>query len=183
MKSKGNRFVSIFLKTAAVVFFVVFLSGAAVAASGPYGRIPPRQQFEKMREKINTLRIWKLTRVLNLNEDSASRVFPILNKYDRRRADIEYNQRVAMRNLRMALANRDDARLQTVLDNLEANHEALERINGSERAELKKVLTVEQQAKFLLFQVRFNNQIKKMISEARGKRLQGGRPFAESPAQ
>ena len=49
----------------------------------------------------------------------------------------------------------------------------LERINNEERNELKTILSVKQQAQYILFQLRFKRELQRFISEARKKR-QGG---------
>ncbi|MDA8168625.1 MAG: hypothetical protein M0Z59_02875 [Nitrospiraceae bacterium] len=156
--------------------FLVFFAGAVMAAEGDnYDQPPPRGQMEKIREKINTLRMWQLTRALNLDENTAARLFPILNGFDKKRAGLEYGQRISMRDLRDAVQGGDEARMKAVMDKLEASHQALERLNSAERAQVKRVLTVQQQAKFLLFQHEFNRRLRKMIAQARQeKRLQGG---------
>lgn len=72
-----------------------------------------------------------------------------------------------MKRLRESLKEGREGQLKDILERLEENHKALQRINDEERAELKKILTIEQQAKFILFQQEFDRDIRKTIAEAR----------------
>jgi hypothetical protein len=76
-----------------------------------------------------------------------------------------------MRDLKKALGDRN-AQLRSVLDELERNHRALQEINREEWTALKNVLTVEQQAKYILFHQEFNRELKKMIENAKEKNLE-----------
>lgn len=88
-------------------------------------------------------------------------------KYDKKRAEMEDTLRGDMKRLRESLKEGREGQLKDILERLEENHKALQRINDEERAELKKILTIEQQAKFILFQQEFDRDIRKTIAEAR----------------
>lgn len=137
-----------------------------------------RGQMEKIRERVESLRIWKLTKALDLDEKTSSKLFPLLNKYDRRRAEIEHALRSDMKDLRDSLQERREGRLKSILDKLEHNHRALQTLNDEERTELKSILTVEQQAKFILFQQEFSRDLRRIIAEAREKKEKSGREQA-----
>lgn len=177
----GPHFTVRFITVLTVFLLMAGFSAAARADGNDFKNQPPppRKQFFKMKQKINTLRIWGLTKELDLDQDAAARVFPIMNGYDNKRTEIQYRLIVLMHNLRNALRDRDDAGIQATLDKLEANHQKMEQLNDSERDELKKALTVEQQAKFLLFEVRFEKQVKKMIAKARQRRGKAGQGLPE----
>jgi Spy/CpxP family protein refolding chaperone len=151
------------------LLFLVFGFGANTLAQPPedFDRSPTKEQMEKVRERIETLRMWKLTKTLDLDEKTSAKLFPLLNKYDKKRAEIEKAIRDDLRELREALKGKREGNLKSIIDKLEENHEALQRINDEERAELKKILTIEQQAKFILFQQEFDRDIRKTIAEAR----------------
>jgi hypothetical protein len=60
--------------------------------------------------------------------------------------------------------------LKNTLAKVEENHRALQGINDEEWAELKKVLTVEQQAKLILFRQEFDREVHKLIADAKDRR-------------
>jgi|Deesub1362A_J573_1020465.scaffolds.fasta_scaffold00882_13 Spy/CpxP family protein refolding chaperone len=139
---------------------------------------PPREDHEKIRERIETLRMWRLTKALDLDEATASRLFPLLNRYDKKRYRIEKAVRKDMRDLKRALDSRRMDELQEILQRIEDRHRELQRLNDEERAELKRILTPEQQARYLLFQYRFKRELREMIEKARRRHL---RPLPPEP--
>lgn len=157
-----------------VLVFLTAWSAAAIAE--PFDdrdRPPSKEQMEKVRKKIETMRMWKLTSALDLNEKISAQVFPVLNSYDRKRAEAEVAVRDGMRELREAVRERNEAKMKAALGRLEQSHASLQRTNDEERAELRKILSVEQQAKFVLFQQEFNREIRELIGEARERRGDG----------
>jgi len=137
---------------------------------------------ERIRQRIETLRMWELTRALDLDEATAAKLFPLLNRYAKKRQELEKGIQADLSGLREALKNRDQERIRELLDQLEDRHRALQQLNDEERAELKKVLTLEQQAQYILFQQRFNREIRRLINEARRRRLKKvGRGPADRP--
>ena len=71
----------------------------------------------------------------------------------------------------IAMADKPEAVLRKIIDGLERNRKVLQDINQEEWTTLRGVLTVEQQAKYLIFQQEFNQQISKMIENAKEKNL------------
>jgi Spy/CpxP family protein refolding chaperone len=132
---------------------------------------PKKERHERIRESIETLRMWKLTKALDLDEATASRLFPLLNRYDKKRYRIEKTVRKDMRDLKRALEDRRMSELQEILQRLEDKHRELQRLNDEERAELKKILTPEQQARYVLFQYKFKKDMRRMIEKAKTRQL------------
>jgi transcriptional regulator of heat shock response len=143
----------------------------------------PKAQMEKVRERIETLRMWKLTKALDIDEKTSAQLFPLLNRFDKRRADIEHSLSSGIRDLREALREKREAQLRSILEKLENSHVSLQALQAEERSELKKILTLEQQARFVLFQLEFSRDIRKIIAEARERRHErgGGRPLGPRP--
>jgi len=133
-----------------------------------------KDQVEKVRKRVETLKMWKLTEALNLDEKTTAVLFPLLNKYDKKRAELENALREGMRELKEGLKDKNERRLAAALDKLEQNNKGMQKLKEEEWAELKKALTVEQQAKLVIFQQDFNREMKKMIAQAKEKRSEGG---------
>lgn len=123
--------------------------------------------------------MWKLTKDVDLDEKTSAQLFPLLNKYDKKRADIENAVRDNMKELRESLKKKREGQLRNILDRLDQNHKGIESIKDAEWQELRGILFVEQQAKFIIFQQEFDREIRKIIEETREKRherLEKGRP-------
>ncbi len=154
------------------VFLLGFCAeGMAVSAYGNDHDGPPsREQKEKVRERIETMKMWKLTKALDLDEKSAARLFPLLNEYDKKRHKIERGIRKDIASLKDILKDKNEAGIKKLLGVLEDKHNSLQRLGDEERSRLQDVLTVEQQARYLIFKMEFRREMRKIISEARGKR-------------
>lgn len=162
---RKNLFRSLF-----VIALVLGFASVGIAEPPEFDRPPTKEQMEKVRERIETLKMWKLTKALDLDEKTSAQVFPLLSKHDKKRAEIEHALRNDMKNLRDALKDKREAQLKGILDRLEQNHRGLQKVNDDERTDLKTILTLEQQARFIIFQQEFDREIRKIIAEQREKR-------------
>lgn len=163
-------------KIIGILVFAFLTAWSAAAIAEPFDerdRPPSKEQMEKVRKRIETMRMWKLTSALELNEKMSAQVFPVLSSYDRKRAEAEVALREGMRELRDAVKEKNEEKMKSALARLDQSHSALQRTNDEERAELKKILSVEQQAKYVLFQQEFNREIRELIGEARERRGEG----------
>ena len=171
------------VKILLLVFIVCGFTAQGFAEPAEYLDKPPtKQQRDRVRKRIETVKMWKLTKALDLDEASSVKIFPILNRYDKRKADIHQDLREGMREMRRSLKENKTAGLQNTLAMLEEKHRALQNINDEEWAELKKVLTVEQQAKLILFRHEFDREVHKLIADAKDRRhKRGGKGRVERP--
>jgi Spy/CpxP family protein refolding chaperone len=96
---------------------------------------------------------------------------------DQQRRDIMREQMAAMRDLRTSLKSPkpDEARLKAALEKLEKGRHTMQELREKEFKALKDVLTIEQQARFLVFQQQFQRDMRGMIAEARGNGPGSGR--------
>ena len=133
----------------------------------------PIEKREKIRERIELIRIWKLTEELDLTEETGSKLFPILHKYDKKRIKLEKERRNIMNQLRKALEDEatSDEEIEAAMDDLEKNALAASDLIRQQREKLKGVLSPRQRAKFILFQRRFQREIRKIIAEARERKV------------
>lgn len=170
------------IKVFKILLSIILLLGlAANSMAEPaedFDRPPSKEQIEKIRKRMETLRMWRLTEALNLDEKASAQIFPILNRFDKKRYELEDSLREGMRDLRESLRNKKEDQIKKILNKLEQDHRALQSLKQDEWVELKKMLTVEQQARFIIFLTEFEREVRRLIAEARerrGERLE--RPF------
>lgn len=140
------------------------------------GGQPSEQQREEVRKKIESIRIYRLTQELKLDEGAAARLAALLGPLDSHRFDLMNDEREAMASLREQLAQSgkpDGKKLKTLLEKLEKNRHAMMELRDREWKGLKEILTVEQQARYVLFQRQFMREIRGMMAGARGGGGQG----------
>lgn len=140
-------------------------------APGP-GQGGPRveERREEIRKKIDAVRIWRLTEELKLDAAASAKLSSLLSSLDTKRRDIQREQFETRRELRYTLKvpKPDEAKIKPLLDTLERNHRAMQELRDREIKGIKEFLTIEQQARFLLFQQEFQREMRGMISGARG---------------
>lgn len=135
--------------------------------------LPPFEKREEIRKRIELIRMWKLTEELDLTEEIGGKLFPILHKYDEKRMALNKERDGIMNQLRKALENEasSDEAIEGVMDKLEKNTLAELDLMRQQRKELKGILSPRQQAKFILFQREFHREVRKIIAEARERRV------------
>jgi Spy/CpxP family protein refolding chaperone len=143
----------------------------AGAFSPAQGGPPSEERREEVRKKIEAVRIWRLTEELKLDTTSSAKLSSLLSTLDQRRRDAVREQMEAMRDLRFLLktAKPDEAKIKPLLEKLEKSHHEIQAVREQEMKVIKNILTIEQQARFLLFQQDFQREMREMISGARGK--------------
>jgi Spy/CpxP family protein refolding chaperone len=135
---------------------------------------------EEVMKKIETVRIWRLTEELNLDQGTAAKLSAFLGTFDQPRKTILREQVTIMRDLRRAVntSKPDEAKLKAALERLEKNRYAIQELKEKEFNGLKDILTIEQQARFVLFQQNFQHEMRRMLEGARagGQRRPGTGP-------
>ena len=147
-----------------------------------------KEKKQRIIKKIATLKMWELTKVFDLDEKRASKLFPVINKYDKRRFVIRVNMRNDMRKLRESVDTASEGELGKIFIRVKNNHLKLQEIDDEELIKLKNMLTVREMARFIIFKHDFNREIKGRIFRIREKRARklmykDMRPPAESPGQ
>jgi Spy/CpxP family protein refolding chaperone len=174
-----------------VVLLTAIAVGAAVPAvfaqqgppAGQYDEIPALknrpgrgnilsdEKREEIRKKIETVRIWRLTEELKLDTTTSAKLASLMSSIDEQRKGLIQTQMMSMRELRSTLKSQkpDEAKIKSLLVNLEGNQRALQELRERQWKGLQDILTIEQQARFLLFQQAFRHEIQSMIANARGR--------------
>lgn len=130
-------------------------------------RPPTPEQREKLRKRIETVKMWRLTQMLDLDEKTAAELFPLLHTYDKKRAELQHTIRGNVQKLEESIRNGNERSLVTIVKSLEAYHEKLREIEHQEWRDIKNILTVEQQAKLIIFRMHFKREIRDIIAQAK----------------
>ncbi len=149
------------------------------APRGPY----TQEQRDEIRKKIEAIRIWRMTEELKLDADTSAKLASLLSPIEQKRREIIRERIETMRNLREILKAEkpEEAKIKPLLNRLENNHRALQELKNAESKGIKEILTIEQQARFLIFQREFEREMRETIAQARGGRHRGDGPEAFRP--
>ncbi len=131
---------------------------------------PPNERRQEVLKKIEAVRIWRLTEALQLDEKTAAKFIPAISALDRSRRELMQTNYEIKREIRAALEAEkpDERKLKTALDKLRQNHREMMSLQDKELEAAKNHLTIEQQARYVLFQQDFRREMRGMIGQARG---------------
>jgi len=135
------------------------------------------RDLTRVRKKVEALRAWQLTEVLNLDEDTSSRLFPAMRQTDQERWKIEARNRELVREMSRSLeqSKPDPQRMDEILDELQSNRRELILVEERHIERVRQILSPEDTARYLMFQIRFQREIKRKAAQAfRDRRQQDG---------
>ena len=122
-------------------------------------------------ERIERLRLERLHAALGLTEEQTETLRRQMERsHESMRASFE-RQREALETLERTLAARppDEDALRRALAEVESARAAMEREREQHMAELSRTLTLEQRAKFLLFNRQFDSRLRELVDQHRGR--------------
>lgn len=131
------------------------------------------QARSRLRERINDLYLLRLTRALDLTEEQTAKLYPLLTRVEKEKAELQRGLGLDLRDLREELA-RTPAGEETLLGLVEKIRRARLAIRERDdevEAVLERVLTPVQRARYLVFTVDFFRTVGENLDRARG----GGR--------
>jgi Spy/CpxP family protein refolding chaperone len=118
---------------------------------------------------IETMRIWRMTEALDLTEEQVSKFFPRLKDLEKIREGHQRERHSILREINNLLENGEvgERDLKERIAALESEERRFVEERERLRTELRSILTIEQQARFLVFQEEFERELREMIREAR----------------
>ena len=160
---------------------LIFMASVVTAAPPPRG-----ENRQRMLEKIETIKMWKIMDALSLDSQTALKVFPIIKEMDQKRIQLREKERGILQQIKqMAETSQADKKIDALASKLFELKSKISNVSREEYQKLKSILTEKQLAQFLLFQQTFRRGlIQRWMMErrgpawkARGKR-RGPRPMA-----
>jgi Spy/CpxP family protein refolding chaperone len=148
-----------------IVFgFVVILSMTLETA------VAQNQKMERALERINTVRLLKMIDALGLEKETAAKLASISNKYCETRKSLLRNTRKELNALRQILRkdSLDEDELKKLVGQVKSLTKELADLKLHQMNEEMNLLTHEQQARYLIFNVDFHKKMRGLIQEIRG---------------
>jgi Spy/CpxP family protein refolding chaperone len=142
---------------------------SAIAEDGPIGH--PKSRAEAMK-RLEMVRLYKLVEVLELSSEESARLFPVVQKFDEQfRQIVEKTEKAYLELHKTVVAeNPDPEKLEQLVNEILQNERAALKVRGAQYTELKKVLSPERCAKYLLFEKSFQREMHRILNDVRGKR-------------
>lgn len=151
-----------------VGLIVVFMGGVMAAE----GHGPPPRDERDSRKVIEAVYIWRMTEELDLSEEQISKFFPKLKKLEN--AETEHSLRTAKAIAELGELLKSDkpsrSALKKKMDELELLESEFQKKKAKLKDEMRDVLSIEQQAKLVVFRHRFHKEMRKVIRDIRMQR-------------
>lgn len=117
---------------------------------------------------IENVRIYRLTKELDLTTEQAIEFFPKLNELQKVDREFRSKQQQILGELRILVQDSaPDIEISEILTRYEDVFKGRVERQVMKRQELRKMLTPNQQARYLIFQDEFEREIKRMIQEVK----------------
>ena len=156
----------------AVMTMPAAAQGPGPGAMGGQGRMgpPSDEERQEIMKKVQAVRIWRLTEELKLDEKTSAKLAAVLSAMDQERRELMQKNRESMQELRALLgaAKLEEKRLQAALEGIEKNHDKMVDLRKREMREVRSLLTIEQQARYVVFHQQFRREMRGMMKRARG---------------
>jgi Spy/CpxP family protein refolding chaperone len=124
---------------------------------------------EKIRERIQTVKIWKLTETLELTPEQSQKFFPVYNAYQDARMALEKERFDTFHELSDLLDKEQpsDKEIIALLDKLDSFDGKIQANQAKFRNNVKDILTIQQLGRLYVFEVQFMQQIRGIVKDAR----------------
>ncbi|TET24923.1 MAG: hypothetical protein E3J78_00340 [Candidatus Cloacimonadota bacterium] len=162
------------MKKYCFTFLAVFLFSITLFAQK---HDKPLLDEDKPHKMLEVIKIWKIMEFLDLDEEQTIAFFPKLKKIEKHKRESFKERRKLLGKLHKQLEQEksDNSIKRTIDEVLKFDKDAKEKEEQLQE-ELLLVLTIKQQAKLLIFQERFEEEIRKIIRELRKGKKKGAAP-------
>jgi outer membrane PBP1 activator LpoA protein len=150
-------------------------AGSAAAQALPAGD----QARARLRERISDLYLLRLTRALDFSEDQAAKLYPLLVRAEKEKAEFQHRMGLDLGDLRAELAKAviEEERVVRLAGRIREARRAIREKDDQVEAALEAALTPVQRARYLIFTVDFLRSVGENLGRARGVRA----PLKRSP--
>lgn len=158
------------------MFFLIFIF--VLTAQAVYAQRPPARPFpeegkrERLREEIQTMKMWKMLEVLDLTDEQSNDFLPAWRELQKAQKDFREKREELLKSLEAVLGEEkpDEGKIRNILSQLEKERSRFDEVQQRFRQKAQEVLTLEQQAKLLLFEDRFEKRMMEIIRQYRERK-------------
>jgi hypothetical protein len=137
------------------------------------------QNRERIRENISTLRLLRMTQALDLTEEQTAKVYPVYNRIEKDKIEIQKRIGYELDELRTLLKDEapKEAEIETRIKNLMELRNELKSKDDEFETFLDSNLSLVQRAKYVLFSIDFYRGLGEKLNRARMIRNRARRDF------
>ena len=152
------------------IFILSLILGSFPAWADPWKEM--KDPHEKSWERIQMMKVWKLTETLKLDRESVARFIAVNNYYEEARKKVHRDFREDIQKVRNMLqgTNPSERELKDLVIRLKNRKKEMNDLENKQLEEEMNLLKPEQQARYFLFQIDFRREMEDMIREIQGER-------------
>lgn len=158
--------------------FLLFGSALWAQPPGPgFGPGPDNGPTrERIRERIKTMKIWKLTESVGLTSEQSEEFFPVYNRYQKKLEELDTRRDEMVEKLERAAndSQASDKEIEELANSLNDIPRQLLEERDKFFKEISPVLPLRQQAKLMVFEERFKQRLQQFVREVRRDFRGGG---------
>jgi Spy/CpxP family protein refolding chaperone len=130
------------------------------------------QKHERLRERVELMAMWKLTDALNLDQETAAKLFPMLHDLNVQQQKLREKRREIVKGMKVELEKKkpDSKALKKMIEQFQENEIDMVKLRNKKLDDTAKLLTDEQVAKMIVFVPQFERDVRQMIDEVRTRR-------------
>jgi Spy/CpxP family protein refolding chaperone len=165
------------LPIAFLIVATLVLSSVTIAhaewGKGKHGKVDK----QKMKDRVELIKMWKLTEALDLDQETAMKLFPLLNDFDGKKLALRKKRGATMKQMNEELKKEatDSAALRRMIEEFKKNERDLTELRMERIDALSKVLSDEQIARMIALAPKIESRIRELVGEARGRSKERGR--------
>jgi Spy/CpxP family protein refolding chaperone len=145
---------------------------AAIVAATASAPAQPEHPMGRPMERMERLKKVRMIEMLSLSEDQSSRFFARLNEHENRRRELMKAKGESLDKVERLVRNRaDEKEIEKVFAEVADAEGRFAEENQRFFAGLKDLLTVEQRAKFLLFERQFERELREALRDVSRRRF------------
>ncbi len=146
------------------VLFGIFLLSFSTASCQP----PERQ--ENIRQRIQTIKVLRLTEILELTEEQSIRFFPRYKEYEESLIKLEEEQNLVLDEMELRAANTTDTtELKKVIERYKEIEKEKLKLRTGLAEKFADLLSQTQIARLIIFEYRFPQRMRELIEEYHGE--------------
>jgi predicted nucleic acid-binding Zn-ribbon protein len=159
------------MKVIKYLIALLILASATITSAQPPPPMGPEggPMREKVRERIHTMKIWKLTEEVGLTSEQSEKFFPVYNKFQNALEDIE-SKRADLVDRLEQLTNASGSSDKEISDAMAALNDIPKQMLAERdkfQKDISDILPLQQQAKLAVFEERFKQRLQEFIRDIR----------------
>jgi Spy/CpxP family protein refolding chaperone len=155
--------------TVAALILAIGLSAWGPAFGAPQGEPQARA---RLRENISDLYLLRLTRALDLTEEQTAKIYPLLTRIEKEKAELQREMGADLRDLRaeMVKSPAGEGAVLGLVARIREARRAIREKDDEVESVMERVLTPLQKGRYLIFTVDFLRAVGENVQRARGIR-------------